>query len=185
MEALNDLVRSGKVRYIGASSMSAWQFQKLNSIAERRGWAKFVSMQNLYNLVYREEEREMIPYCLDEGIAGIPWSPLAMGALAGKNRNTSRTGTRFQIDSIFSGSQQESNNTIIDRVGEIAQKHGKTNAQIALAWLYNKKYVTSPIVGISKTEQLNDLLGALDIQLTDEEINYLEEPYTPRDIYGY
>ncbi|KAI9358454.1 NADP-dependent oxidoreductase domain-containing protein [Pilaira anomala] len=177
MEALNDLVRSGKVRYIGASTMAAWQFQKLNSIAERRGWAKFVSMQNLYNLIYREEEREMNPYCLDSGIAGIPWSPLAMGALTGKNRKTTRTETGFQLSS----KEKENDEIIIDRIEEIAKKHSKTNAQIALAWLFTKKYVTSPIVGVSKTEHLHDLIGSLDIKLTEEEVKCLEEPYIPRN----
>ncbi|KAI7892011.1 NADP-dependent oxidoreductase domain-containing protein [Mucor mucedo] len=185
MEALNDLVRSGKVRYIGASSMPAWQFQKLNAIAERKGWTKFVSMQNVYNLLYREEEREMIPYCLDAGIAGIPWSPLAMGALAGKNRKTTRATSSFQITSLAADNQKASNDQMVDRVAEIAEKRNKTSAQIALAWLYTKKYVTSPIVGVSKKEHLIDLLGAMDIKLSEEEVQYLEEPYTPRPIYGY
>ncbi|GAA5807613.1 hypothetical protein MFLAVUS_000982 [Mucor flavus] len=183
MEALNDVVRSGKVRYIGASTMDAWQFQKLNSIAERNGWTKFVSMQNLYNLVYREEEREMNPYCVDDGIAGIPWSPLAMGALTGKNRKTTRTESRFQLQNFLPGNQKESDDTIIDRVGELAKKHNKTCAQIALAWLYTKKFVTSPIVGVSKIEQLYDLMGSFEIDLTDEEVKYLEEPYVPRRVY--
>lgn len=181
MEALNDLVKSGKIRYIGASSMAAWEFQKMNAIAERKGWAKFVSMQNLYNLLYREEEREMNPYSVDAGIAGIPWSPLAMGELIGKNRNTTRSGTRFQM-SMFPTTQQESNDIIVGRVEEIAKKHNATNGQIAMAWLYTKKYVTSPIVGISKIEQLHDLMGSFDIQLTEEEVKYLEEPYTPRAV---
>ncbi|KAG2234383.1 NADP-dependent oxidoreductase domain-containing protein [Thamnidium elegans] len=184
MEALNDLVRSGKVRYIGASTMAAWQFQKLNSIAERNGWTKFVSMQNLYNLVYREEEKEMNAYCVDAGIAGIPWSPLAMGALTGKNRKTVRTETAFQLQSILSSTQEKSNDTIIDRVEELAKKYNKTCAQIALAWLYTKKYVTSPIVGVSKIEHLYDLIGSLDIKLTEEETKYLEEPYTLKNSFA-
>jgi len=121
MEALNDLVRSGKVRYIGASAMAAWQFQKLNNIAERRGWTKFVSMQNLYNLLFREEEREMIPYCLDAGIAGIPYSPLASGILVSKNRNTARSGTLFQMTTFEPNTKQDSNDIIVDHVEEIAQ----------------------------------------------------------------
>lgn len=123
MEALNDLVRSGKVRYIGASAMPAWQFQKLNNIAERRGWAKFVSMQNLYNLLFREEEREMIPYCLDAGIAGIPYSPLASGIITGNNRSTIRAGTWQLMTTIYPNTKQDSNDIIVDHVTEIAKKY--------------------------------------------------------------
>ncbi|KAI7888513.1 NADP-dependent oxidoreductase domain-containing protein [Mucor mucedo] len=182
MEALNDLVRSGKVRYIGASGMMAWQFQKLNSIAERRGWTKFVSMQNAYNLLYREEEREMIPYCIDAGIAGIPYSPLATGELTGKNRDTARSKTFFQQNVLMPDAKQDSNEIIIDRVGELAKKYGASNAQIALAWHYTKPYVVSPIIGVSKAEQLYDLIGAMDIKLTKEDVDFLEEPYTPRNV---
>ncbi|KAG0769133.1 hypothetical protein G6F17_003640 [Rhizopus arrhizus] len=180
MEALNDLVRSGKVRYIGASSMNAWEFQKLNSIAEKRGWAKFVSMQNLYNLVQREEEREMIPYCVDSGIAGIPWSPLAMGMLVGKNRSSKRTETAFVFKNLMSNNEGQSNDMIIDRVAELAKKYDATPAQVALAWLYTKPFITAPIVGPTKIEQLYDLIGALNVKLTEEDVKYLEEPYTPR-----
>ncbi|KAL7316198.1 hypothetical protein PS15m_005331 [Mucor circinelloides] len=180
MEALNDVVRSGKVRYIGASTMAAWQFQKLNAIAERNGWAKFVSMQNLYNLLYREEEREMIPFCLDASIGMIPWSPLAMGALTGRKRgDTDRSQTRFNF-SMFPAAQQESNNTIIDRVEEIANRYNATSAQIALAWEFTKPYISAPIIGASRIEQLYDLVGALAIKLTEQEVEYLEEAYTPR-----
>ncbi|KAG2197616.1 hypothetical protein INT47_006679 [Mucor saturninus] len=182
MEALNDLVRSGKVRYIGASGMMTWQFQKLNSIAERRGWTKFVSMQNVYNLLYREEEREMIPYCIDAGIAGIPYSPLATGELTGKNRDTARLKTFFQQNVLMPDAKQDSNEIIIDRVGELAKKYGASNAQIALAWHYTKPYVVSPIVGVSKVEQLHDLIGAMNIKLTKEDVTYLEETYTPRHV---
>lgn len=180
MEALNDLVRSGKVRYIGASTMSAWEFQKLNSIAEKRGWAKFVSMQNLYNLIHREEEREMIPYCVDSGIAGIPWSPLAMGMLVGKNRSSKRTEAGFVFKNFLSNTEDQSNDMIIDRVAELAKKYDATPAQVALAWLYTKPFVTAPIVGPTKIEQLYDLIGALNVKLTEEDVKYLEEPYTPR-----
>jgi aryl-alcohol dehydrogenase-like predicted oxidoreductase len=138
-------------------------------------------MQNLYNLISREEEREMNPYCVDAGIAGIPWSSLAMGALTGKNRETVRTGTRFNMSGMLPKDLQESNNLTVDRVEEIAKKHNATNAQIAMAWLYTKKYVTSPIVGISKIEHLYDVMGAFDVELTEEEVKYLEEPYTPRN----
>lgn len=130
MEALNDLVRSGKVRYIGASSGYAWQFQKANAIAERRGWAKFVSMQNLYNLLYREEEREMIPYCQDSGIAIIPWSPLARGLLTGKNRESIRLQIDGYIPTLFQDRQAQNNDEIIDRVIEIAKKHNRPPAQV-------------------------------------------------------
>lgn len=183
MEALNDVVKSGKVRYIGASTMNTWEFQKLNAIAERNGWTKFVSMQNFYNLIYREEEREMAPYCLDSGIGWIPWSPLAMGFLTGKNRNTSRSNSNFTI-SMFDKltKEEESNNTVLDRVEELAKKHNATCAQIAIAWEFTKDYVSSPIIGISKLEQLYDLVGSLDIKLTEEEVKYLEEPYTPRAV---
>ncbi|CEP19795.1 hypothetical protein [Parasitella parasitica] len=179
MEALNDVVRSGKVRYIGASTMTTWQFQKLNSIAERNGWAKFVSMQNLYNLLYREEEREMVPYCVDAGIGMIPWSPLAMGSLAGKDRNTERSKTRFIFSNIPSV-QQESSNAIIDKVEEIAKNHNVSSAQVALAWEFTKPFVSAPIIGASRIEQLHDLVGSFDLNLTEEDVKYLEEPYTPR-----
>ncbi|KAL9548922.1 hypothetical protein MBANPS3_005451 [Mucor bainieri] len=180
MEALNDVVRSGKVRYIGASTMATWQFQKMNAIAERNGWTKFVSMQNLYNLLYREEEREMVPYVIDAKIGMIPWSPLAMGALAGRKRgDTDRSQTRFNF-SMFPATQQESNNTIIDRVQEIADKHNATSAQIALAWEFTKPYVSAPIIGATRIDQLHDSVGALAIKLTEEEVKYLEEAYTPR-----
>lgn len=181
MEALNDLVRSGKVRYIGASTMKTWEFQQLNNIAERNGWAKFVSMQNLYNLIYREEEREMAPYCLDGGIGWIPWSPLAMGFLTGKKRDTSRSNTRFTMNMFGKVTkEEESNNTVLDRVEELAKKHNATCAQIAIAWELTKDYVSAPIVGVTKLEQLYDLVGSLEIKLTEEEVKYLEEPYTPR-----
>lgn len=180
MEALNDLVRSGKVRYLGASSMATWQFQKMNNVAERNGWAKFVSMQNLYNLVYREEEREMVGYCQDAGISMTPWSPLNAGQLTGKNRDTERTKSIFTADNWHPSSLQESNEVILDRIGELATNYDATYAQIAMAWHLTKPYVSSPIIGASKMEQLYDLVGCLRIKLTEEEVKYLEEPYTPR-----
>ncbi|KAG2197615.1 hypothetical protein INT47_006678 [Mucor saturninus] len=177
MEALNDLVRSGKVRYIGASTMAAWQFQKLNSIAERRGWTTFVSMQNAYNLLNREEEKEMIPYCMDAGIAGIPYSPLAGGKITGKNRDTTRSKAFSPQNSPKTNAKQDSNDTIVERVEELAKKYDASNAQIALAWHYTKPYVVSPIVGVSKVEQLYNLIDAMDIKLTKEDVDYLEESY--------
>ncbi|KAG0254493.1 hypothetical protein DFQ27_006807 [Actinomortierella ambigua] len=177
MEALNDLVRCGKVRYIGASNMSAWKFQKANNIAEKRGWAQFVSMQNMYNLLYRESEDELIPYSLDAGIGGIPWAPLAMGKLAGKDRQSSRQ----QIDQFMSrDSLRESELLIVDRVFEVAEKKGAKPAQVALAWLLAQPYVTAPVLGVSKEEHVVDAVNALAIQLTAEEIKYLEEAYVPR-----
>ncbi|KAI7898539.1 NADP-dependent oxidoreductase domain-containing protein [Cokeromyces recurvatus] len=172
MEALNDLVRSGKVRYIGASTMSTWQFQKYNNIAERHGWAKFISMQNLYNLIYREEEREMIPYCMDSGIAG--------GELLAKKRNTVRNDTYFVISKFHPEVKADCNEIIIDRVTELAKKHNVSNAQIAMAWELSKPFITAPILGVSKIEQLYDSVRGLDLKLTKEEIKYLEEPYTPK-----
>ncbi|KAI9019266.1 NADP-dependent oxidoreductase domain-containing protein [Phycomyces nitens] len=182
MEALNDLVRSGKVRYIGASSMKAWEFQKANSIAEKNGWARFSSMQNLYNLLYREEEREMIPYCIDQGIAQIPWSPLARGHLTAKNRSSARSQTDKAISRSPSKYEDESNELIIDRVVEISEKRNITPAQVALAWLFSKGHVTAPIVGVSKVEHLKDLIDAIDIKLSAEEVKYLEEAYTHRGL---
>ncbi|KAI8368460.1 NADP-dependent oxidoreductase domain-containing protein [Blakeslea trispora] len=181
MEALNDLVRSGKVRYIGCSSCYAWEFQKMNNIAEQRGWTKFVSMQNCLNLIYREEEREMLPYCKDAGIAVIPWSPLARGLLTGKNRKTTRTDSDKAIGMFF-GKEEESNNQVIDRVSELAEKLGHTASQIALAWLLHKPEVTAPIVGVSKEGHLYDLIGALDVKLSKEDMEYLEQPYIPRGL---
>ncbi|KAI8364662.1 NADP-dependent oxidoreductase domain-containing protein [Radiomyces spectabilis] len=178
MEALHDLVRLGKVRYIGASSMHAWQFQKANNIAEKHGWTKFVSMQNLYNLVYREDEREMVPYCVDQGIAQIPWSPLAQGILAGKNRKSVRYDTDFFVHAFFS----KNNEDVVDRVVEVANKRGISPARVALAWVLSKPYITAPIIGVGKEEHLADLLGSLELELTEEEVHKLEEAYIPRPL---
>lgn len=182
MEALNDLVRSGKVRYIGCSSCFAWEFQKANAIAEKNGWAKFSSMQNMYNLLYREEEREMIPYCVDSGIASIHWSPLARGLLTGNNRNSVRIQSDRAINAFFAKKESVNNDLIVDRVVEIAEKLGHSPAQIALGWMLTKKHVTSPIVGVSRESNLYDIIGALDVKLSEEEINYLEEAYMPRNL---
>ncbi|KAI8076363.1 NADP-dependent oxidoreductase domain-containing protein [Halteromyces radiatus] len=181
MEALNDLVRSGKVRYIGASSMKAYEFQKANAIAEKNGWTKFVSMQNLYNLLYREEEREMIPYCLDAKIAGMPYSPLAGGYLTGKNRNTARSDQASYISKLSKlFGKTDDDDAIIDQVIAIAEKRGVSPAQIALAWNLSKPFVTSPILGFSKEKYLYEAIHALEIKLTDEEVQQLESAYTPR-----
>ncbi|KAI8145853.1 NADP-dependent oxidoreductase domain-containing protein [Fennellomyces sp. T-0311] len=173
MEALHDLVKRGKVHYIGACSMPAWQLQKANMIAEKHGWTKFVSMQNLYNLLYREEEHEMIPVLQDQGMAMIPWSPLAMGQLSGRSRSTSRSEQTAAAFGLLR------NDAIIDRVEELAQKKNFSPSQIALAWLFSKPNVTSPIIGIGKESHLHEAVAALSIQLTDEEVKYLEEEYTP------
>ncbi|KAI8076362.1 NADP-dependent oxidoreductase domain-containing protein [Halteromyces radiatus] len=181
MEALNDLVRSGKVRYIGASSMKAYEFQKANTVAEKNGWTKFISMQNLYNLLYREEEREMIPYCLDANIAGIPYCPLAGGYLTGKNRNTKRSDHAVELLSRYvKTTSKDDNEVIIDQVIAIAEKRGVSPAQIALAWNLSKPFVTSPILGFSKEKYLYEAIHALEIKLTDEEIQQLESAYVPR-----
>jgi aryl-alcohol dehydrogenase-like predicted oxidoreductase len=180
MEALNDLVRSGKVRYIGASLMKAWEFQKMNHIAEKNGWAKFISMQNCYNLIYREDEREMIPYCLDAGIGGMVYSPLAGGELTGRNRQTVREEMKFTSTGHNPNIKHESNELILDRVSELAEKHDVPWAQISLAWVLSKPYTSSVIVGIGSTKHLDDAVASLELVLTEEEIKYLEESYSAR-----
>jgi len=184
MEALNDVVRSGRVRYIGASSMHAWQFQKMNNVAKERGWAQFVTMQNLYNVLYREEEREMIPYCLDAGVGMIPWSPLARGVLGRRPGadHTERSKTdKFQAFKQLSELDQQ----IVNRVWEVADKHKVTGSQVAVAWVLSKPVVSSPILGISNEDHLKDLIGALDVKLADEDVKYLEELYAPKKIVGF
>jgi aryl-alcohol dehydrogenase (NADP+) len=183
IEALHDVVKSGKALYVGASSMYAWQFAKMLHVADSRGWTRFVSMQNHYNLIYREEEREMIPLCVDEGIALIPWSPLARGFLAGnRTRETERAKTDDLAQQFYVA---ESDFTIADRVAELAKRRGVTPAQIALAWVLNKPGVTAPIVGASKLEQLDQSIAALDIRLDETELKFLEEPYQPHGVVGH
>jgi aryl-alcohol dehydrogenase-like predicted oxidoreductase len=186
LRALDDIVRSGKARYIGASSMMSWQFAKALDLADRNGWTRFVSMQNHYNLVYREEEREMIPLCLDEGVGVIPWSPLARGFLAGNRKRGSREATlREQADSYGHGLYYaDADYDVADRVVEVANARGVAPAQIALAWLLHKPGVTAPIIGATKLEQLDQSIDALTIQLTDDEIRRLEEPYVPHRVLG-
>jgi 1-deoxyxylulose-5-phosphate synthase len=183
MEALHDVVRAGKARYIGASSMYAWQFAKAQAVAPTR----FVSMQNHYNLVYREEEREMIPQCIDQGVAVLPWSPLARGLLAGNRtregeRLTERARTDSFGDSLYT---PEADFAVVDRVAEVAAARGLPAARIALAWLLHKPGVTAPIVGATKIEHLDDAVAAEQLTLTDEEIGRLEEPYVPHAISGH
>ena len=187
MEALNDVVRSGKARYIGASSMFAWQFAKAQHTAERNGWARFVSMQNHYNLIYREEEREMIPLCLDQGVGCIPWSPLARGVLAGTRtrdgaRNTTRSSTDPFTDYLYA---QPTDFDVVDAVEGVAKARGVPAAQVALAWLLHKPGVSAPIVGSTKEQHLRDALAAEDLTLGDDEIEALEKPYVAHPVLGH
>lgn len=183
MDALNDVVKSGKARYIGASSMYAWQFSKAQYTAEQHGWAKFVTMQNLYNLIYREEEREMVPLCIDQKVGMIPWSPLAKGRLAkAPGAQASRRFAAEEIGKAFFPMSDESDRTIIARVQSLAEQHNCQMSQIALAWHLSKSYVTAPIVGATKLTHLESAVGALDIALTENEIRTLEEPYTPHAV---
>jgi len=187
MEALHDVVKMGKARYLGASSMYAWQFAKAQHIADTNGWTRFTSMQNHYNLVYREEEREMIPLCIDQGVGIIPWSPLARGFLAG-NRNPEGSGETSRAKSDQYANEmyfRENNFTILERVQNIAKKHGATNAQIALAWMLSKTHITAPIIGASKMKHLEEAIEALDIVLSEDEISSLEEAYQPHPILGH
>lgn len=186
MQALHDVVRSGKARYIGASSMYAWQFSKAQHTAELNGWTKFVAMQNHYNLVYREEEREMIPLCLDMGVGLIPWSPLARGFLAGNRRKEDFGETVRAKSDAFAQEMyySDADFAVVDRVVELAKRTGHKPAQIALAWVLAKPGVDSPIIGVTKMYQLEDAFAAADIKLSAEEINYLEEPYVPHPISG-
>ncbi len=186
LEALHDVVKAGKARYIGASSMWAWQLMKALGIQERRGWARFVSMQNHYNLVYREEEREMIPLCLDQGVGLIPWSPLARGFLTGNRPKGAEPATlRGRTDSISHAMYSESDHAVVARVSEVAAARGVSNAQIALAWLLGKPGVVAPIVGASKLYQLEEAVAALEIRLSDDEVARLEEPYEPHTVRGH
>lgn len=193
LEALNDVVRAGKARYVGASSMYAWQFARMLQVSERRGWARFASMQNHYNLVYREEEREMLPLCRAEGVGIIPWSPLARGFLAGnrgraggaggeRGGETLRARTDEYAQSLY---YADSDFRVVDRVVEIARARGVTPARVALAWILAQPGVTAPIVGATKVEQLDDAVAALDVTLDDEERRRLEEPYVPHPVLGH
>jgi aryl-alcohol dehydrogenase-like predicted oxidoreductase len=187
MEVLNDVVRAGKARYIGASSMFAWQFAKAQRVAERNGWARFVSMQPHYNLLYREEEREMLPQCADQGVGVIPWSPLARGVLAGNRsrqgeRRTTRAGSDEFADYLYA---QPTDFDVVDRVVELAQERGARPAQVALAWLLGQPAVTAPIIGATKLSHLEDALAATELELTPEEMGRLEEPYVPHPVLGH
>jgi aryl-alcohol dehydrogenase-like predicted oxidoreductase len=187
MEALNDVVRAGKARYIGASSMYAWQFAKAQHCADAHGWTRFSSMQNHYNLLYREEEREMIPQCIDQGVGVIPWSPLARGVLAGNRtrsgeRHTTRAGSDPFSDSMYSASADFD---IVDRVTSVASARGVPPAQVALAWLLQRPGVTAPIIGATKLGHLDDALAAEQLELTKDEVDQLEELYVPHRVLGH
>jgi aryl-alcohol dehydrogenase (NADP+) len=185
LEALHDLVRIGKVRYIGASSMASWQFAKALYLADRHGWTRFVSMQNHYNLVYREEEREMLPLCREEGIGVIPWSPLARGFLAGnRKRGSDRTATAREQTDVFAHNlyYTDADFDVAERLNAFAAAKHASAPQVALAWLLRQQGVTAPIIGVSKPEQLEQAVGALDVTLTDEEARQLEEPYRPHNV---
>lgn len=185
MEALNDVVKAGKARYIGASAMYAWQFQKALHVADKNGWTKFVSMQNHLNLIYREEEREMLPLCKEEGIGVTPYSPLASGRLT---RDWSETTHRSETDKVLKSKYEPSadlDRLVVDRVALVAEKHDVPRIHVALAWLLQKEPVTAPIIGATKISQLDDAVGALSLKLTSEEITFLEEPYVPHPIVGH
>ncbi|MGD9601010.1 MAG: aldo/keto reductase [Gammaproteobacteria bacterium] len=186
MEALHDIVRAGKALYVGASSMYAWQFAKMQAVAERRGWTRFVSMQNHYNLVYREEEREMIPLCRADDIAIIPWSPLARGFLAGNRKAPNKGATTRAKSDDFAGRMyyQPEDFAIVDAVGVLAKRRGVNHAQIALAWVLAQPGITAPIVGATRMQHLEDALAALELELGNDERQALEAPYRPHPVLG-
>ncbi len=187
MEALHDVVRAGKARYIGASSMFAWQFVKAQYTADLHGWTRFVSMQNHYNLIYREEEREMIPCCIDQGVAMIPWSPMARGFFSGNHRrgdwgDTVRARTDDYAQSMY---YRDEDLTVAARVQEVAKARGVSGSQVALAWVLSKPYVTAPIIGASRMEHLEESLAALDVHLSVDEVRRLEEAYALHPVLGH
>jgi aryl-alcohol dehydrogenase-like predicted oxidoreductase len=182
MEALDDVVRSGKVRYLGASSMYAWQFAKALHVSERNGWARFVTMQNLYNLLYREEEREMLPLCLDAGVASIPWSPLATGKLV---RPWDGTSLRGDIDTFGNRMFLDSDRGVVEANLAVAERLGVPPAQVALAWVMRHPAVSAPIAGVTKPGQIDDAVAAIDLELSDEDVAELEANYAPHPIYGH
>ncbi|OGM42688.1 aryl-alcohol dehydrogenase [Aspergillus bombycis] len=181
MRALNDVIESGKVRYIGASTMAAWEFQTLQNIAERNGWHKFISMQNYHNLLAREEEREMIPYCVDSGVGLIPWSPMARGVLARpwNSRSTTRESTDAALRLLVRSRESEADKAIVDRVEELSKKKGVSMAQVSIAWSLSHTN-ENPILGLNSKERIDEAVASVKVKLTDEEIKYLEEPYIPK-----
>jgi aryl-alcohol dehydrogenase-like predicted oxidoreductase len=182
MEALHDVVKAGKARYLGASSMYAWQFSKAQHVAERHGWTKFVSMQNHYNLLYREEEREMLPLCLDQGVGVIPWSPLARGRLT---RDWDASTARTETDEFGASLYRDEDKSVVDKVAEVATRRGVPRAQVALAWLLAQPAVTAPIVGVTKPQHLADAVAAVDLELSPEEVDELGAGYVPHAIAGH
>jgi aryl-alcohol dehydrogenase-like predicted oxidoreductase len=182
MEALHDVVKAGKARYLGASSMYAWQFAKAQHVAERHGWTRFVSMQNHYNLLYREEEREMLPLCQDQGVGVIPWSPLARGRLT---RDWDATTARAETDEFGASLYRDEDKAIVDKVAEVAAKRDVPRAQVALAWLLAQPAVTSPIVGVTKPAHLADAVAAVDLELSPEEVEELGAGYVPHPVAGH
>ena len=186
LEALHDVVKAGKVRYIGASSMYSWQFAKALYLADRHGWTRFVTMQNHYNLLYREEEREMIPFCRDQGVGIIPWSPLARGRLTRpwESENTKRSETDNFGNKMYAPTE-EADRKVVEALGSLAKKRGLPQAQLALAWMLAKPGITAPIVGATKQHHLEDAVAALEVKLTPEEIAELEEPYIPHPVLGF
>jgi 1-deoxyxylulose-5-phosphate synthase len=186
LDALDSLVRSGKVRYLGASSMAAWQLSKALYTAKEHGWHRFDSMQNHYNLIYREDEREMIPLCIDQGVALIPWSPLARGFLTGTRSRDGGSTRRSEVDTFAKDMYySEDDFAVAGTVAQVAERRGVSAAQVALAWVLQAPGVTSPIIGATKAEQLKDLLGAIDLKLSAEEVKALEAPYRPHRILGH
>ena len=182
MEALHDVVKAGKARYIGASSMYAWQFAKAQHVAEANGWTKFVSMQNHYNLIYREEEREMLPLCRDQGVGVIPWSPLARGRLT---RDWDTSTARSETDPFGQNLYMTEDQQVTEQVAEVARARGIPRAQVAMAWILGRPGVTAPIVGVTKPSHLDDAVAALSVELTKEETEQLEKPYVPHRIAGH
>jgi aryl-alcohol dehydrogenase-like predicted oxidoreductase len=185
LAALHDVIKAGKARYIGASSMYAWQFSKAQYLARQNGWTPFASMQNHYNLLYREEEREMMPVCAAEGVGVVPWSPLARGRLT---RDWNETTNRLETDEFgktLYTATADTDRKIVERVAEVAVQRGVPRAQVALAWLAQKPFVTAPIVGASKLQHLDDAVASLSLNLTAEEIASLEEPYVPHPVVGF
>ena len=182
MEALHDVVKAGKARYIGASSMYAWQFAKAQHVAEANGWTKFVSMQNHYNLIYREEEREMLPLCRDQGVGVIPWSPLARGRLT---RDWDISTARSETDPFGQNLYMTEDQQVTEQVAEVARARGIPRAQVAMAWILGRPGVTAPIVGVTKPSHLDDAVAALSVELTKEETEQLEKPYVPHRIAGH
>ena len=182
MEALHDVVKAGKVRYLGASSMYAWQFAKAQYTADLGGWTRFVSMQDHYNLLYREEEREVLPFCADQGVGVLPWSPLARGRLT---RDWDEATTRSASDEFTDKLYSEGDREVVETLAGVARRRGVPRAQVALAWLLAKPVVTSPIVGVTRQEHLDDAVAAVDLELTPEEVAELEAPYRPHPVAGH